>query len=103
MATADEVVQRIEFLLRRQGAVPYVERGDGWPAQSGYVVLVLPGGAAAGIEVRHLPLSDDPLGHVQEYRRMIEREVPPVPGLRLMTVAGTLEYKLLVAWHRDVP
>jgi hypothetical protein len=102
MATVEEVAQQIDHLLRSQGAAPYVERGAHRTAQPGYVVTVLPSDAIAGIAVRHLPLSDDPLRHVQEYRRIIEHGLQ-LPNLHLMTVAGASDYKLWITWHQSPP
>jgi hypothetical protein len=102
MATIEEVAQRIERLLRRQGAVPYVERSARQSAQPGYVVRVLPSGAAKMIEVRHLPPSDDALRQVQAYRRVIEHG-SQLPSLHVMTVVGASDAKLLIAWHHDPP
>jgi hypothetical protein len=98
MATAEEMAQHVDYLLRIQGAVPYIERRARQPAQPGYVVQVQLSGATVGIAVRHLPPSDDALRQVEAYRRVLERELPAL-GLHLMTVVGASDYKLLIAWY----
>jgi hypothetical protein len=100
MATAEEVAQRVDHILRSQGAVPSVERRALQPARPGFVVHVWPRGTTAGLAVRHLPPSDDALRHLEAYRRAIAAELP-VPGLHLMTVVGASDYQLLVAWQHE--
>jgi hypothetical protein len=103
MATAEEVAQRVDHILRGQGAVPYAERRALRPERPGYVVRVWRSGATAGLAVRHLPPSDDALRHLEAYRRAIAAELP-VPGLHLMTVVGASAYQLLVVWqHESAP
>jgi hypothetical protein len=102
MATIEEVAQQIDRLLRRQGAVPAVERGTRGQAPPGYVVTVRPSGAAKVIEVRHFPPGDEALRQVLAYRRLIEREGQGL-GLHLMTVVGASDAKLMITWQHDLP
>jgi hypothetical protein len=102
MDRASEVAQRIGRILQAHGAVPYVAHELSQPAQPGYVVFVLLDGATAGIELRHLPASDDALRHLQAYRRSLERGLL-LPGLHLMLVLGPSDDKLVLIWHGAVP